>query len=159
MSSTSLRSRRSCSERSRSNSPGSSVIGVSSRNRAHCSRVKIREGLYCWSAVRISMTSPLAVKPKPVLFARSGRTNPSHSCRRNSVFACQDRTLVRLARGLLFQSRHLGALCQHGLDILKLHAARLQQNEQVKQQVGTFADQMVTIVLYRGDDGLHRLFA
>ena len=36
------RSSRSCIERSRSNSPGSSVIGVSSRSSAHCSREKTR---------------------------------------------------------------------------------------------------------------------
>src|SRR6201999_723009 len=29
----------------------------------------------------------------------------------------------------------------------------------VKQQVGAFGDQMITIVLDRGDDGFHRLFA
>src|ERR1700694_2360744 len=128
MSSTSLISRRSCNERSRSNSPGSKVIGVSSRSRAHCSRENTREGLYCWSGARISITLPLALS-------------------------------VALARGLFIQSRHGRALRQCSLDILKLDAARLQQHQQVKQQIGTFGDQMVAVVLDRGDHGFHRLLA
>src|ERR1700748_1425464 len=73
MSSTSLRSRRSCNERSRSNSPGSSVIGVSSRKCAHCSRVKTRYGLYCWSGARISMNaSRLLIALARPLFSKPG---------------------------------------------------------------------------------------
>src|SRR3954467_9131942 len=67
--------------------------------------------------------------------------------------------LVALARRLLFQSGYRGALRHRRLDILKLHAARLQQRKEMKQQVGAFGDQMIAIVLDRGDDGFHRFFA
>src|SRR3984957_15765602 len=67
--------------------------------------------------------------------------------------------LVAFARCLLFQSGHRGALRQRGLDFLKLHAARFQQHQQVKQQVGAFGDEMAAIVPDRGDHGFHRLLA
>src|SRR5258708_18635399 len=121
-------SRRSCIERSRSNSPGSSVIGVSSRSRAHCSREKMRYGLYCCSGARISMTRLRLL-------------------------------WVALARGLLFEPGHGRALRQGCLDVLKLHAARLQEHQQVEQQIRAFGDQVVAIVLDRGDHGFHRLLA
>src|SRR5439155_236692 len=67
--------------------------------------------------------------------------------------------LIALARRFLFQSRHRRALRQGCLDVFEFHAARLQQHQQVKQQVGAFGNQMVAIVLDRGDDRLHRLLA
>src|SRR5438067_4096392 len=127
MSSTSLMSRRSCSERRRSNSPGSSVIGVSSRKCAHCSRVKIRYGLYCCSGARISMNA--------------------------------SRLLITLARGLLFEPGHRGALRHRRLDIGKTYSAHLQQHQEMVQEVRTLGDQVAAIVLDRGDHGLHRFLA
>src|SRR5665213_75578 len=127
MSSTSSKSSWSCNERNRSNSPGSSVIGVSSRTCAHCSRVKTRYGLYCCSGARISMNA--------------------------------SRLLIPLARGLLFEPGHRGSLRQRRLDILKPDTARLQQHQQVKQQVGALGDQVVAIVLDRGDHGFDRFLA
>src|SRR6266550_2039487 len=67
--------------------------------------------------------------------------------------------LIALARRLLFQSRHRRALRQGCLDVFQFHAARLQEHQQVKQQVGAFGNQMVAIVLDRGDHRLHRLLA
>src|SRR3954469_12163583 len=133
MSSTSCRSRRSCIERSLENSPGSRVIGVSLRNSAHCSRVKTRYGLYCCSVVRISMTLP---------FVSPGR-----------------RALLRLARCLFFQPRHAGPLAERRLDLLEPDVARLQQHQQMKQQIGTFGDQMLAVSANSGDDRLDRLLA
>src|SRR3954451_25344990 len=129
MSSTSLRSRRSCIERSAAISSACSVIGMSSRNFAHWAREDTRYGLYCCCSVRMS------IKPPPSL------------------------SLIALARSLLLQSRHRRTLCQRRLDILERHAARLQKHQQVKQQVGAFGDQMIAVVLDRGDDGLHRFLA
>src|SRR4051794_21415070 len=125
MSSTSFRSRRSWRERKRSNSPGSKVIGVSSRSRAHSLREKTRYGLYCCSGARIS-------------------TAPPHE-------------LLALARGFFFQSRHAGPLRQRSFDIFQLYAARFQQHQQVKQQIGALGDQVVAIIFDRGYHGLHRL--
>src|SRR5215212_4796477 len=140
MSSTSRRSRRSCIERSLAISPASSVIGASSRSRAHCCPENIRYGLYCCSGARISMTPPLTFYAGPDLAQHR--------------FA-----LVALARCLLFQSGHGRALRQRRLDILKRDATRLQQHQQMKQQVPAFSDQMATIVLDRGDHGFHRFLA
>src|SRR5437868_6516022 len=117
MSSTSLRSRRSCSERSLSNSPGSSVIGVSLRSAAHCSRVKMRYGLYLWSGARISMS--------PSLF---------------------NKKLLALTRRFFVQSGRRRALRQRSLNVLKLDAPRLQQHQQVIDNVGAFGDEMLAIV-------------
>src|ERR1700722_3105536 len=67
--------------------------------------------------------------------------------------------LVALARRLFFHSRHCGALRQRGLDFFQLHAARFQQHQQVKQQVGAFGDEMAAIGPDRGDHGFHRFLA
>src|SRR3989454_8671623 len=67
--------------------------------------------------------------------------------------------LIALTRRFLFQSRHRRALRQGCLDVFEFHAARLQQHQQVKQQVGAFGNQMAAIVLDRGDDRLYRLLA
>src|SRR6202158_6246290 len=66
---------------------------------------------------------------------------------------------IALARRLFFESGHVRALRQRSLDFLKPHTARLQQHQQVKQQVRAFGDQMVAIVLDRGDHGFDRLLA
>ena len=66
---------------------------------------------------------------------------------------------LALARRLLFQSRHCRALRQRGLDIFQRHAARLQQHEQMIEQIGALGDQMIAIVLDRGDHGFDRLLA
>src|SRR5665213_3172778 len=66
---------------------------------------------------------------------------------------------LALARSLLVKPGHGGALRQRGLDIFQRHAARLQQHQKVKQQVGAFRDQMVAIVFDCGDHGLHRFLA
>src|ERR1700739_2999161 len=124
-------------ERSLANSPGSSVIGVSSRRRAHCSREKIRYGLYACSGARTSMTPPLT------------------SC----VGVRPERRSIALARRLLFQSRHACPLRERGFDFRKLHAARFQKHQQMKQQVCAFRDQMVAVLADGGDYGLHRLLA
>src|SRR6202022_2845717 len=71
----------------------------------------------------------------------------------------RNNALIALARGLLVQSGHRRALRQRRLDFFKLHAARLQKHQQVKQQVGAFGHQVVAIVLDRGDHGFHRLLA
>src|ERR1700744_4612637 len=139
MSSTSCRSRRSYIERSCENSPGSSVIGVSLRNSAHCSRVKMRYGLYCWSmAVRISMTLTF-VAPKR--------------------FLRKPAALFFLARRLLFQSGHAGSVGQHGFDLFETNVARLQQHQQMKQQIGALGDEMIAVILDRRDHGFDSLFA
>ena len=54
---------------------------------------------------------------------------------------------------------HRRALRQRGLDILELHAAGLQQHQQMKQQIGALGDQVIAIILDRGDHGFDRLFA
>src|SRR4051812_9806549 len=60
---------------------------------------------------------------------------------------------IALARGFLFQSGHVGTLVQRGLDLFELDAARLQQNQQMKQQIGALGNEMIAIVLDRGDHG------
>src|SRR6478672_9892717 len=124
-------------ERSLANSPGSSVIGVSSRRRAHCSRENIRYGLYTCSGARTSMTPPL-------------------TCLRR---ARPERRSIALARRLLFESGDTGPLLERGFDFLELHAARFQKHQQMKQQVCAFRDQMVAVLADGGDHGLHRLLA
>src|SRR5262249_5630099 len=67
--------------------------------------------------------------------------------------------LIFLARRFLFKSGHRGSLRERRLDILQLDAARLQQHQQMVDKVGTFSDEMASIVRDRGDDGLHRFLA
>src|ERR1700730_6203268 len=67
--------------------------------------------------------------------------------------------LVPLSRGLLFQSGHGRAPRQFRLDIAKRHAARFQEHQQVKQQVGAFGNEMAAIILDRGDPWLPRFLA
>src|SRR3984957_10347508 len=66
---------------------------------------------------------------------------------------------LALARSLLVQPRHGRALRQCGLDVLEPDAARLQEHQQMKQQVGAFGDQVLAVVLDRGDHGFHRFLA
>src|SRR6185436_1463218 len=67
--------------------------------------------------------------------------------------------LVALARRFFLEPRNRRPLRQRGLDLVEPDVARLQQHQQVKQQVGAFGDQMVPIVLDRRDHGLDRFLA
>src|SRR3954451_17299738 len=129
MSSTSLRSSRSCIERSATISSAASVIGVSSRSFAHCSRENIRYGLYCCCSMRISIANA------PALLS------------------------VALARRFFLEPRHRGPALERGLDLLKRHVPYFQQHQQMKQQIGGFGDQMLAIVADRRDNGFNRLLA
>ena len=57
---------------------------------------------------------------------------------------------------IYFEIGRVEYLRQRGLDFLKFDAARFQQHQQVKQQVGAFGNEMAAIVLNRGDHGFHR---
>src|SRR4029079_14390502 len=60
---------------------------------------------------------------------------------------------IALARGFFFQSGYIRTLRKCRFDILELDAARLQQHQQMKQQIGALGNQMIAIVLDRGDHG------
>src|SRR3954471_6499549 len=79
--------------------------------------------------------------------------SPEYPCRRLL------RGWIALARGFLFQSGHVGPLVECCLDVFELDAAGLQQHQQMKQQIGALSDQMVAIILDRGDHGFDSFLA
>ena len=52
-----------------------------------------------------------------------------------------------------------GALLERRLDLGQRDAARLQQHQQMIEQIGGFRDQPVAVFLHGGDHGLDRLLA
>ena len=51
------------------------------------------------------------------------------------------------------------ALGEHGLDLRQRDAARMQHHEQMVEQVGGLAGQMLVVLVDGGDHGLDRLLA
>jgi|SRR6478735_11766881 hypothetical protein len=70
-----------------------------------------------------------------------------------------NRTLVAIACGFLFKSRSRRALRQNSFDIFQRHFPGLQQHKEMKQEIRTFSDQMMPIILDRRDDRLNNFLA
>src|SRR5262245_31932259 len=71
----------------------------------------------------------------------------------------RDHALSALTRRLLVEPRLHGARFQRGLDLGELHAARLEHDQQMIDEVGGLGDQVLAILRHRGQRRLHRLLA
>src|SRR5690606_490506 len=118
----SSRSTGSLSERSRRTSSSVSVSGVSARNFAQCSAVKMRYGEYFSPGVSWSIRVML----------RSSRRSAS------------------TAGGLLGKARPAGARFQLGHDLVERNARQAEHDEPVIDQVGAFGDDGGAVAAHGG---------
>ena len=104
----------------------------------------------------VAQARPLLPREYPVwivLLIRCPNVHPAAS----SVASCSQVSRLRAA----FSSSPDVPVrcCQRGLDLFKPDVARFQQHQQVKQQIRAFGDQVVAVILDRGNHGFHRFLA